>query len=51
LIKAGGFDEQFSMAWREDSDLEFKLIDKQHPNKKGRKRYCGTSLYAVRHGE
>lgn len=27
LIKAGGFDEQFSMAWREDSDLEFKLIN------------------------
>ena len=31
LVKAGGFDEQFSMAWREDSDLEFKLIDQQIP--------------------
>jgi GT2 family glycosyltransferase len=26
LIAIGGFDERFSMAWREDSDLEFKLI-------------------------
>lgn len=26
LMLAGGFDERFSMAWREDSDLEFKLI-------------------------
>src|SRR5699024_10320679 len=26
LIKVGGFDERFKMAWREDSDLEFKLI-------------------------
>jgi len=26
LEKVGGFDEQFSMAWREDSDLEFKLL-------------------------
>ncbi|QHS58008.1 glycosyltransferase family 2 protein [Mucilaginibacter sp. 14171R-50] len=34
LIKAGGFDEQFSMAWREDSDLEFKLIDNNIPIKK-----------------
>jgi glycosyltransferase involved in cell wall biosynthesis len=31
---AGGFDEQFSMAWREDSDLEFKFIIKQVPIKK-----------------
>jgi glycosyltransferase involved in cell wall biosynthesis len=34
LIKAGGFDEQFSMAWREDSDLEFKFIDSNIPIKK-----------------
>jgi glycosyltransferase involved in cell wall biosynthesis len=34
LIKAGGFDEQFSMAWREDSDLEFKLINNNIPIKK-----------------
>jgi glycosyltransferase involved in cell wall biosynthesis len=27
LITAGGFDERFSMAWREDSDLHFKLIN------------------------
>jgi glycosyltransferase involved in cell wall biosynthesis len=26
LTVTGGFDERFSMAWREDSDLEFKLI-------------------------
>ncbi|CAA9290347.1 MAG: Glycosyl transferase, family 2 [uncultured Cytophagales bacterium] len=26
LQRIGGFDERFSMAWREDSDLEFKLI-------------------------
>jgi glycosyltransferase involved in cell wall biosynthesis len=26
LLTTGGFDERFSMAWREDSDLEFKLI-------------------------
>src|SRR5215213_6929128 len=26
LEKVGGFDEQFSMAWREDSDLEFQLM-------------------------
>ncbi|MDF2431772.1 MAG: hypothetical protein JWP44_1403 [Mucilaginibacter sp.] len=26
LSNAGGFDEQFTMAWREDSDLQFKLI-------------------------
>lgn len=26
LTKAGGFDEQFTMAWREDSDLEFRFI-------------------------
>ncbi|WP_374949440.1 glycosyltransferase family 2 protein [Mucilaginibacter sp.] len=34
LIKAGGFDEQFGMAWREDSDLEFKLINNNIPVKK-----------------
>ncbi|MDB4920738.1 glycosyltransferase [Mucilaginibacter sp.] len=26
LLATGGFDEQFATAWREDSDLEFKLI-------------------------
>jgi GT2 family glycosyltransferase len=31
LIKAGGFDEAFAMAWREDSDLQFKLIKQGIP--------------------
>lgn len=31
LVKTGGFDEDFSMAWREDSDLEFKLIANNIP--------------------
>ncbi|RVT97294.1 glycosyltransferase [Mucilaginibacter limnophilus] len=34
LELSGGFDEQFRMAWREDSDLEFKLISKHIPIKK-----------------
>lgn len=29
LLLTGGFDEEFTMAWREDSDLEFKLL-RQH---------------------
>ncbi len=31
LQLTGGFDERFLMAWREDSDLEFKLIHHQVP--------------------
>jgi glycosyltransferase involved in cell wall biosynthesis len=31
LQKVGGFDERFTMAWREDSDLEFKLIYSKVP--------------------
>lgn len=31
LIATGGFDERFSMAWREDSDLEFRLISHHIP--------------------
>lgn len=31
LLQTGGFDEQFSMAWREDSDLEFKFLLHQIP--------------------
>ena len=31
LEKTGGFDETFSMAWREDSDLEFKLLESGVP--------------------
>lgn len=34
LLKTGGFDEQFSMAWREDSELEFKLLSERIPIKK-----------------
>jgi glycosyltransferase involved in cell wall biosynthesis len=34
LEKAGGFDERFSMAWREDSDLHFKLMSNDIPIKK-----------------
>ncbi|WP_457126331.1 glycosyltransferase [Mucilaginibacter sp. HD30] len=34
LLKTGGFDEQFSMAWREDSDLEFKLLLERIPIKR-----------------
>jgi glycosyltransferase involved in cell wall biosynthesis len=31
LISTGGFDERFRMAWREDSDLHFKLISQKIP--------------------
>ncbi|HVS94630.1 MAG TPA: glycosyltransferase [Mucilaginibacter sp.] len=31
LLKTGGFDERFPLAWREDSDLEFKLISEGVP--------------------
>jgi GT2 family glycosyltransferase len=31
LVKTGGFDERFEMAWREDSDLEFKMIEHDIP--------------------
>jgi GT2 family glycosyltransferase len=31
LIMVNGFDETFFMAWREDSDLEFKLISQHTP--------------------
>jgi glycosyltransferase involved in cell wall biosynthesis len=31
LYVTGGFDERFSMAWREDSDLEFKMLLHQIP--------------------
>lgn len=31
LEKVHGFDERFSMAWREDSDLEFKLLLQRVP--------------------
>jgi glycosyltransferase involved in cell wall biosynthesis len=34
LEAVGGFNEAFTMAWREDSDLEFKLIEKGIPIKK-----------------
>jgi GT2 family glycosyltransferase len=31
LEKVGGLDEQFTMAWREDSDLQFKFIESSIP--------------------
>lgn len=31
LIRIGGFDVRFKLAWREDSDLEFKLIEQGIP--------------------
>lgn len=31
LKHVGGFDERFKMAWREDSDLQFKFIDHHIP--------------------
>ncbi len=34
LQEAGGFDEKFRMAWREDSDLQFKFIENNIPIKR-----------------
>jgi GT2 family glycosyltransferase len=31
LERVGGFDESFTMAWREDSDLEFRLLEQNVP--------------------
>lgn len=31
LARVGGFDERYRMAWREDSDLQFKFIDSRIP--------------------
>ncbi|KAA2242897.1 glycosyltransferase [Chitinophaga agrisoli] len=31
LEQTGGFDERFEMAWREDSDLEFRLLQQNIP--------------------
>src|SRR5690606_20292516 len=31
LERVGGFDERFRMAWREDSDLQFKFIESEVP--------------------
>ena len=30
LEEVGGFDQQFTMAWREDSDLQFKLLSRSY---------------------
>lgn len=42
LLLTGGFDEQFTMAWREDSDLQFKLLQQHIPI-----QYVATAV--VRH--
>lgn len=34
LIRVGGFDERFQIAWREDSDLHFKFLENSIPIKK-----------------
>lgn len=34
LLRIKGFDERFKVAWREDSDLEFKLIENKIPIEK-----------------
>lgn len=34
LLKVGGFDERFQIAWREDSDLHFKLLEQHIPIKR-----------------
>ena len=34
LLAIGGFDQRFKMAWREDSDLHFKLLSHNIPIKK-----------------
>ncbi len=31
LVRIGGFDERFQRAWREDSDLQFRLMDECGP--------------------
>jgi glycosyltransferase involved in cell wall biosynthesis len=31
MLTVGGLDERFTMAWREDSDLQFKFIEKNIP--------------------
>lgn len=33
LEQTGGFDERFQMAWREDSDLEFSILENHFPLK------------------
>lgn len=57
LEKVNGFDERFRVAWREDSDLEFKLLERKipvlkvkeaivvHPVRKAR---WGVSIYEQR---
>jgi glycosyltransferase involved in cell wall biosynthesis len=53
LERVGGFDEAFEIAWREDSDLQFRFMDANIPIKKvneaevmhpARKTFWGVSL-------
>lgn len=50
LIKIGGFDERFKMAWREDSDLEFKLISNHITIKKVVHAIVNHPVYRVKWG-
>lgn len=50
LHKVGGFDERFRMAWREDSDLEFKFISNKIPIKKTQDAIVVHPVYPVKWG-
>ena len=50
LFKVGGFDERFRMAWREDSDLEFKLISLDIPIHKVNNAVVVHPINSVRWG-
>lgn len=50
LYKVNGFDERFKMAWREDSDLEFKLINQYVPILKVNTAVVIHPVYPVKWG-
>lgn len=50
LYKVDGFDERFKMAWREDSDLQFKFIDQNIPILKINTAVIVHPVYPVRWG-